>query len=161
MIAVLYCLPLVLGIWGGIFLLLSWSGGWSAVARRYRTAGPPAGTRLRLQSARFGWVDYNGCLTIVVAPDGLYVAALPIFRIGHPPLLIPWSALSVLAVKEGRWFGRAKLAIDAPPIARIEVPLTVIEAANALRGRSDWPDAAGNEAMGPAGAFPPHRAGHF
>ncbi len=38
--------------------------------------------------------NYNNCLTIGADPSGLYLTLLFLFRIGHPPLFIPWSEIS-------------------------------------------------------------------
>ena len=38
---------------------------------------------------------YNGVLTVGVNPAGLYLAVMPLFRPGHPPLFIPWPDVTV------------------------------------------------------------------
>ncbi len=39
--------------------------------------------------------NYNNCLTIGVDTAGLYLSPLFFFRIGHPPLFIPWTEISL------------------------------------------------------------------
>ena len=39
--------------------------------------------------------NYNNCLTIGADPGGLYLSLLVFFRIGHPPLFIPWTEISL------------------------------------------------------------------
>jgi len=73
--------------------LLALLGGWRRVARTFRAQHHPTGIRLRRQSANFGLVNYGGCLTIHVGPQGLHFAILWPFRPGHPPLFIPWHAV--------------------------------------------------------------------
>jgi hypothetical protein len=125
-------LPLFLCVWCAVCLMVAWAGGWSRLARSYRAAGKPAGRSFWMQSARIGWVDYNGCLTIRVSQDGLYLSVWPLLRLAHPPLLLPWSALQVLAVRD-RWWSRAvTLAVGTPPQARLRLPLHVVDAARDL-----------------------------
>lgn len=39
--------------------------------------------------------NYNNCLTIGGDPAGLYLSPLFFFRIGHPPLFVPWTEISL------------------------------------------------------------------
>lgn len=36
---------------------------------------------------------YGGCLNLAVTARGLQLSLLFIFRVGHPPLLIPWEEI--------------------------------------------------------------------
>jgi hypothetical protein len=90
-----------------------------------------------MQTGRFGWVDYSGCLTICVEKDGLYISILPPFRLAHPAFKIPWSELHAVGVREG-WFGYADLAVGDPPVTRIRLPLKVFEAARRLQATDRW-----------------------
>lgn len=55
-----------------------------------------------MYSGRFGWSKYDGCLTVGVNADGLYLAVLVFCRPGHPPLFIPWEDIDVTPVQG--WF---------------------------------------------------------
>ena len=37
--------------------------------------------------------NYKSCLTIGADPAGLHLSPLFFFRIGHPPLFIPWTEI--------------------------------------------------------------------
>ncbi len=111
---------------------LAYFGGWAAVAQRYRCRGTPVGKSFHWQCARFGWVDYNGCVSIRVCADGLRLATFPLFRPGHPPLFIPWSALRVVSVND-KWWGRYTVVdVGAPTIAQVRLPLKVMDEARRL-----------------------------
>lgn len=85
-------------------LLLSRFGGWGALARRYAAEVPFQGRRLHFQFAQLGgWVGYNGALTTGADPTGLFLAVWPLFRLGHPPLFVPWD--EIRASREQRFFG--------------------------------------------------------
>lgn len=38
--------------------------------------------------------NYNGVLTVGADASGLFMVPLFIFRLGHPPLLVPWYEIS-------------------------------------------------------------------
>jgi hypothetical protein len=82
---------LFVGIWILVSLLLSLVGGWAQLSHDFRARDEPRGTRWRFQSAtlRFG-CSYNSVLTFAVDPTGLWLSVFPLFRVGHPPLFIPW-----------------------------------------------------------------------
>jgi hypothetical protein len=92
------------GLWVVIAFLVSQMGGWAELAQVYRTTEPFAGRKRTWQCAAMRWfMSYNNCLTVGADARGLYLSIFPLFRIGHPPLLIPWSELS--AQRKKRWFG--------------------------------------------------------
>jgi hypothetical protein len=84
------------GLWIGVGLLVAYLGGWATLAKVYRHSDEFRGERRRFQSARMRWgINYGSCLTVGATPRGLYLAALFIFRIGHPPLFMPWTDISI------------------------------------------------------------------
>ena len=48
---------------------------------------------------RFG-TNYGGCLTVGVNKRGLYLAVWFLFRLGHPPLVIPWHDIAMTERKK-------------------------------------------------------------
>ncbi len=89
------------GMWVGVCSLLSEMGGWRTLARHYGASSPFPGKRFRFRSARLGGVNYNSCLTFEAGPAGLHISVLAPFRVGHPPLLVPWS--DITAREEKSW----------------------------------------------------------
>ena len=45
------------------------------------------------------WSHYGGVVRVTAASDALYLSVVFLFRIGHPPLRIPWNEIN---------FGRTK-----------------------------------------------------
>jgi hypothetical protein len=123
--------------WCGLLALLARISGWTAIAAQYRATGAKDGRALRMQSARFGWIDYNGCLSIRVSDEGLRISIWPFFCSEHPPLFLPWSALHVVEVREGRWQRDVTLNVGTPPIARVRLALKVLEEAGRLPAHPD------------------------
>lgn len=85
--------PLVLipGMLVLVSFFLSWLGGWRGLAQHYRLDRGGGFPCKHLVSGDMGWVEYRSCLTVGGDERGLYLATLLPFRLGHPPLCIPWS----------------------------------------------------------------------
>jgi hypothetical protein len=113
-------LPLVMlpVMWVVVSIAISVTGGWSALATRYRTDAPAPPNVRYMQWATFGWAAYKGVLTIGYTDEGLYLGMLFLFRIYHPPLLIPWSAIT--SRKRGRYW---LMQVDTLEIAGVTVRL--------------------------------------
>ena len=126
------------GFWIGIGLLIARIGGWAALAAAYSHSGEFQGERLRFQTAQVRWgTNYGGCLTIGANHRGLFLSVLFLFRIGHPPLFIPWTDISVSDPK-GRWFSYVELRFRRAP----SIPLRVSEQLTrwlADRAATSWP----------------------
>lgn len=83
-------------LWCFVCSLLSFIGGWSTLATRYRLHSVFVGERWSFQSGQMRWsVNYGNCLTVGGNSQGLYLAVLALFRFKQPPLLIPWEEVTV------------------------------------------------------------------
>jgi hypothetical protein len=90
-------------LWTVICYGISWMSGWRALARRYRCEQEFEGERWRFQSGRMRWnTRYGSILTVGANREGLYLAVLFLFRLGQPPLFLPWSEIT--ASERRRWF---------------------------------------------------------
>ena len=98
-------LPGFVLIWVAITGLLATLSGWSSLATQFRADQTIEGERFRFASASLGrrWlpVSYGNCLFFTVAPGGLSLSILFLFRLLSPPLFVPWS--KVESIKEGRF----------------------------------------------------------
>ncbi len=113
--------------WALVCAGLGHLGGWRSLARHYAAKGPFRGRRLHFRSARFGgWVGYNGALTPGADPSGLYLAVWPLFRIGHPPLFVPWSDIS-LSHEKYLWIEVVLLTFVQDPRARVRITRRLAE----------------------------------
>jgi hypothetical protein len=92
---VLFLTPLfVVFVFCAIFYLISGLGGWTRLARRFRTYEPFYGESWTWQSGQLrGWCNYNHCLTVGANEQSLYLAVQVPFGMFHPPLLIPWNEI--------------------------------------------------------------------
>jgi hypothetical protein len=109
----------------GIASLLS---GWHALAEQYPEPDgfeAPPERRHRFRTVQFVRLAalparYGSSVTVTLAPGGLHLAVLAIFRFRHPPLLIPWGAIR--DCEEGSFFGFRYTEVevrDADPVIRI------------------------------------------
>jgi hypothetical protein len=82
--------------------------GWFALSRRFRKQSEPygetrsAGPWFSTVYTRF-WIHYSGVIRFTAGEDALYLSVLFPFRIGHPPLQIPWNEIQL---KHTRYFFR-------------------------------------------------------
>ncbi|HEX5724316.1 MAG TPA: hypothetical protein VFX98_02555 [Longimicrobiaceae bacterium] len=85
-------------IWVAVTALISVTGGWRALARRY--AGTPStvwdrvGGGSGMFSRGFLPTNYNGVLNVTAGPEGVGLSLWGLFRAGSEPLLIPWDEIS-------------------------------------------------------------------
>ena len=83
-------------MWVTVSYVLGFIGGWHELAQRFRLQSSFRGLSWTMQSARMRLLGgYSNCITVGCNDDGLYLAMLFFFRVGHPPLLIPWNEVSV------------------------------------------------------------------
>ena len=76
------------------FALNAGLAGWWTLASRYRAREDFRGARREMQSVRFRTGTFHGCITVGADTTHLYLGMLAFFRIGYPPLLIPWRDVS-------------------------------------------------------------------
>ncbi|HNT73822.1 MAG TPA: hypothetical protein PKH77_02260 [Anaerolineae bacterium] len=89
--------PLIfIPFWCFVVWLLSRLGGWGRLASFYRAVEPFTGQTWTWRGGRLGFVNYRSVLTLGADPAGLYLAVMPLFRVGHAPLWIPWSEIEVV-----------------------------------------------------------------
>ncbi|MFN0129890.1 MAG: hypothetical protein ACKV19_24765 [Verrucomicrobiales bacterium] len=115
------------GLWCLLCLLLSRIGGWHRLALRFPAREGPKGKKRRFQSAQIGWVNYSNCLTISAEKTGLYLSVLFLFRLGQPPLLVPWSAIRNRTTRKFPWGEIVAFDVGSPPIATVKMANRVFE----------------------------------
>ncbi|MFY2564299.1 hypothetical protein ACN469_42300 [Corallococcus terminator] len=65
--------------------------GWHGLARQYRAEGAKPRQLKNFVWGQVGWMQFRNCLAVGGDERGLYLVPNLIFRLFHPPLLIPWS----------------------------------------------------------------------
>ena len=82
-------------MWMGVGYSIGLVSGWHELARAYRCPRF-AGARWKFQSGQMRLLmNAHNVLVIDVDQQGLYLATILLFRVGFPPLRIPWQDISV------------------------------------------------------------------
>ncbi len=85
-------------LWCATCYFISLIAGWYSLSKRFRAQTEPfgemktAGPFFYTVYVRF-WGHYSSIIRMTAAADALYLSVLFFFRIGHPPLRIPWNEI--------------------------------------------------------------------
>jgi hypothetical protein len=116
--------------WCAIVLLLAHAGGWQKLARHYRAGNRPlSGTPHVGVMGMVGWVSYRFVLKVHVADEGFFLEVMPLFRVGHPRLFIPWGAISDRRPVSFAFWKTERVSIGNPVTTVITLPQGVLPAA--------------------------------
>jgi hypothetical protein len=97
-------------MWASVLWLISLISGWAVLGKRFRHSRHFYDEMWGFRSAKMRFnVHYGNCLSVGADKSGLYLSVFSIFRIGHPPLLIPWTQISVLRGESGLIFKKREL----------------------------------------------------
>lgn len=74
--------------------------GWFTLSRRFKKDSEPCGATKRTGPFFYSvymrfWGRYSSVIRLIAAENALYLSVLFLFRIGHPPLCIPWSEIKL------------------------------------------------------------------
>jgi hypothetical protein len=98
-------------LWTGIVMFLSRASGWHGLAQRFACPVAPAGETHSAQSAMFGWARYKSTVTVTIADQGVHLALFFLFKMGHPPILIPWSEIESAETSSYLFFKTTRLKL--------------------------------------------------
>lgn len=99
LIAVLFPIYFI-GMWCFVLWVISRIGGWARLASLYPAGARPEGLHLGWRSMQIRpFANYSSCLNVTLAHEGIYMIPVAIFRLGHRPLLIPWTCVGPLEEK--------------------------------------------------------------
>lgn len=110
-------------IWAALWLFMSSVGGWKALATRYPDQRGERGASYYLRTGAVGPVDYRSCLILCVCEKGLGMSVLIPFRIGHPPLFIPWGEFHGAEVVRLLFIPFIEAYVGLPVVATVCVPI--------------------------------------
>jgi hypothetical protein len=101
--------------WFAVAFLLGHISGWADLGTRHRTREPPPSEHVRRVSGKMGLISYNRALTVGWSAPGLHLSAPFLFRLSHPPLLIPWEEIVERQDKKALWMAFVRLRIRGGP----------------------------------------------
>lgn len=113
----LYFVPFFVARWIAVGFAVAQMSGWGELSRCYRSGNPFEGRRWSFRSGRMRLtMRYSNCLTVGASTQGLYLAVSFLFRVGHPPLFIPWQDVSVKSGKTLWWKWTEFRFLQAPSV---------------------------------------------
>lgn len=119
------------GMWCAVCLVLSTMGGWRRLAESFPAKGRPSGKRFFMQAGKVGQVNYGSCLTIHSSADGLHLSVWLPFRLGHPPLFIPWSAIRNPTTQRFLWMESVEFdVLDSSEVVTLRLSKKIFEGHN-------------------------------
>lgn len=110
-------------IWGIVSILISHIGGWWALSKRYPADGNCECKTFRMRSGRIGLANYGMCLVLTICESGLRMSVLFPFRIGHPPIFIPWNEFHRVMESRILIWRNLEADIGTPVVAHIVLPI--------------------------------------
>ena len=114
-------------------------GGWSTLARQYRTEQPLPAHKRRFQSGKMrASMSYNNILTVASDVAGLYLDVPSIMRLGHPRLFVPWAVIEIDGPKR-RFFRDVQTLNLGPERTPLCLRVTLVEFLLAGKGESQSP----------------------
>jgi len=123
-LAVLVAVP---AFWCGVVWVIS-QFGWGRLAKAYATDLPRTGRTFRFVSGAIGMSNYSNALTVSIEPEGLRLAVPFLFRVGHPPLLLPWDEIQSIERQKVLWHTSYAIRPAAEGATTIRLPERVIVA---------------------------------
>jgi hypothetical protein len=129
-----------IAVWVLVSYVLGMLSGWVILSRRFRDVGRFYSYQWSFQTIRMRtlWGNYSNCVNFGADETGLYMAVFPIFRIGHTPLLIPWSEIQVLSGNTGLIFKKRKLLLGRQESIPLVVGLALAAKLKEAAGQA-WP----------------------
>lgn len=112
--------------WCGVVWVVG-AMGWRQLAARYPAGGPATGRTFRMVSGTIGLANYNGVLYVTAEPEGLHLAVLSLFRVGHPPIRIPWTEITSVTQKNALWARWYTFRVGTPHVATVRLPGRVVD----------------------------------
>ena len=95
-----WLLPLLVVTWLIACAMLSFMSGWRRLAARFPASSGIDGETYRFASMSLGAgllpVHYRNSMFVTVGRSGLSMSVFILFRVMHPPLFIPWSAVETV-----------------------------------------------------------------
>jgi len=124
-------------VWALACFVIGLISGWNVLSNRFSfSKGTFHGETWPFRSARMRFLaHYGNCLSIGADESGLYMSVFPIFRIGHPPLLIPWAEIAVLPGETGLIFKQRTLHLGRQEVIPLRISASLAETLQRAAGK--------------------------
>lgn len=92
------------GIWVAILKTIAYLSGWNSLRKTYEAKDAPHEINYVGISGKVGSFNYSKILNVSLSEAGLSLSVGPMFRFGHPLILIPWSNIKNIQEKDKKVF---------------------------------------------------------
>lgn len=114
-----FILPFVfIGMWTLVTYIISRMG-WSNLIDKYLYQDHFIGERVGIISASINSANYKNSLILKYNEDGFYLRPMFLFRLFHPPVLIPWKEIKEVRTNKVLFSTTKQLIIGNPFVAMI------------------------------------------
>lgn len=113
--------------WCFVMWINSLAGGWSRLAKFYRSTDEPTGKQWHGIQGTVGLVSYRGVLECVTNEEGIYLQPGMLFRFAHPRLFIPWKDWHEVRPRNILWLKMVAAKIGHPKVGSLSLNAKVIE----------------------------------
>jgi hypothetical protein len=140
-----YIFPIFfVAFWVFVCFIIGLVSGWRLLSKRFSCPkGLFHGQTWSFRRARMRLLaNYGNCLNFGADESGLYMSIFPIFRVGHPPLLIPWSEITVVPGETGLVFKQRNLRLGRQEAVSLRISASLMEHLRQAAG-TGWPAASG------------------
>ncbi|HYL47040.1 MAG TPA: hypothetical protein VEU52_08430 [Candidatus Limnocylindrales bacterium] len=126
-------------VWVALMYFSALVGGWTALSNRFQLREKFFGKTWPFLSARMRFLTrYGNCLEIGADQSGLFLSVFPLFRIGHPPLLVPWQEISIDSGESGLIFKKRELRLGREEDIPFRISVSLCEKLQREAGAA-WP----------------------
>ena len=117
-------------LFAGMFVLVIYvlsRRGWSDLVSKYQYMDVFTGERVGIISASINGVNYSKCLLLQYNSHGIYLKPVFIFRLFHPPVVIPWKEIKAVRDKKMLFVTVKELVVGDPAVAIIQMKPATVE----------------------------------
>jgi hypothetical protein len=108
--------------WPLVTATLAILSGWRRLAERFPAPPIVDGEKYASQSLRLSLLgSYNRCVHVTVGEKGLHMVPMILFRLLHPPILIPWTDISACERRDFLFMKRTRITVGTPLGREIDV----------------------------------------
>ena len=109
-------------LWVFVCWVLSHVGGWHTLSKTFRNNKPPTRKCVQNESMRVGLISYSHTMIFCLSTEGLSMSVMILFRVAHPPLLIPWSEFHNPRPSKVLWKKMVTVDVGSPTIRTLMLP---------------------------------------
>jgi hypothetical protein len=95
--------------------------GYDSLAARFPGATQPLGQQFENSCVQFGSMRYDWCVTIVIAPEGLWLQARPPMQGVQDPISVPWAEIREARSTRLYWRRAVRLVCGDPAAGTVTV----------------------------------------